>query len=329
MHLFRSTIFIVLFLLISSTSIISQDNIYAEINVDSAYSMVQSNINNPNFIILDVRTPGEYKPDHIENAVSLNYYNSDFKETLDTLIKTKKYLLHCKSGSRSAKAFKMMKDLKFKEVYNMQGGIVKWKNKAYPTTKEVFPILISVSPKDEGKFGKIDINEKDTINITITNFGNDTLKFSNFTDLSSTEFATDFDINKKLTGFDDYTFNIIYSPIDAIEDSVNFTLFSNGGELSYNLFGSGKNANTTFNTSNQLIVLYPNPTNSFINIESINDESISNIQILNIKGQLILKKIYNTKATQSIIDLSNFEKGLYIITIKSKDNVVVKRIVIK
>jgi len=302
-----------LILFISSYNIIIAQNIYADITADSAYSLVQANINNPNFIILDVRTPNEYYPEHLKNAVNLNFYNSDFAETLDTLIKSKKYLIHCHSGSRSGRAFNKMKELKFKEVYNMKGGISAWKNASYPVTDTLAPVLMKVSKDSFIDFGNIHIGYSDTIDITITNFGNDTLKFSNITDLSTTEFSTNFDINHTLTGFDDYTFQVYYIPTNYSSASTDFAIESNGGSLDYILYGYAQEA-ATKDISNSNIFVYPNPTNSTITISNTENINIDKAELYDMYG----KKIMNLKISfDKKTNLNYLQKGIYLLKLKT------------
>jgi len=100
-----------------------------------AYNLIQENKDNPNFVILDVRTPEEFLGEYIENAVNLDYNSDTFRNDLDKLDKNKTYLVHCKAGGRSEDALNIMKELDFREVYNMLGGISKWKSEELPTTK--------------------------------------------------------------------------------------------------------------------------------------------------------------------------------------------------
>lgn len=84
--------------------------------------------NNNEYIILDVRSPEEYNSDKIEGATNINFYDSNFNEQLNQLDKNKKYLIYCRSGSRSGKTLNLMKELEFKTVYNLDGGIIAWNN---------------------------------------------------------------------------------------------------------------------------------------------------------------------------------------------------------
>ena len=113
----------------------TQIQIIENITPEEAYILIQENKDNSNFVILDVRTPEEFLGEYIENAVNLDYYSDTFRNDLDKLDKNKTYLIYCRSGRRSENALNIMKELDFREVYNMLGGIIKWKSEGLPTTK--------------------------------------------------------------------------------------------------------------------------------------------------------------------------------------------------
>ncbi len=78
--------------------------------------------------VVDVRTPEEYKSGFIGNAVNYNVTDSvAFVNTISSLDKNKKYVLYCKSGRRSGKALVMMKNMGFRKVYHLKGGVAEWK----------------------------------------------------------------------------------------------------------------------------------------------------------------------------------------------------------
>jgi len=113
----------------------SQTQLFETVTPKEAHSLIKDNKANPNFIILDVRTAKEFANGHIEDAINIDYYSKDFVDELDRLDKTKTYLVYCRSGSRSTKAFNLMKELGFQRVYTMEGGIVRWQAERLPTTK--------------------------------------------------------------------------------------------------------------------------------------------------------------------------------------------------
>lgn len=84
----------------------------------------QNDINNG--ILVDVRTPEEYKEGHIDNALNINWFDSDFAKRISTLEKGKYIYVYCKKGGRSAKAAKFLDSLGYKKVVDLEGGYDAW-----------------------------------------------------------------------------------------------------------------------------------------------------------------------------------------------------------
>ncbi len=85
-----------------------------------------------NIQIIDVRTPQEFNEGHLENAVLMNYNSPEFKTAIDILDKNIPTYVYCLSGGRSSGAVNVMKEKGFKEVYNLNGGILSWKKNNFP-----------------------------------------------------------------------------------------------------------------------------------------------------------------------------------------------------
>ena len=83
--------------------------------------------------ILDVRTPAEWNEGIIEGATMANIYEQDFEAQLGKLDKEKPVAVYCKVGGRSGQAMAKMKELGFKEIYNLKGGMDAWKGAKKPT----------------------------------------------------------------------------------------------------------------------------------------------------------------------------------------------------
>lgn len=109
--------------------------IFKDITPKDAYFLIRNNKENQNFVIIDVRTSQEYVQGHIENATNLNSSSANFKEELNRLDKNKIYLIYCGTGHRSSKALSAMKELGFREVYNLSGGIGQWGIEGLPTER--------------------------------------------------------------------------------------------------------------------------------------------------------------------------------------------------
>ena len=116
----------------SSKTITTTPNV-PTISASNAYNLIQQNLNNPDFIILDVRTTDEFNSGHIAGAINIDYYSSNFQADIGKLDKNKKYLVYCRTGIRGAAATQIMIGLGFADVQNMAGGIIEWIQGGYPT----------------------------------------------------------------------------------------------------------------------------------------------------------------------------------------------------
>ncbi|MEO0060031.1 MAG: hypothetical protein RLZZ312_1678 [Bacteroidota bacterium] len=76
--------------------------------------------------LIDVRTPKEFEPQHIDNAININWNDAAFTENIAKLDKTKPVYIYCLAGSRSLQAANKMAELGFTKIINLEGGILKW-----------------------------------------------------------------------------------------------------------------------------------------------------------------------------------------------------------
>jgi rhodanese-related sulfurtransferase len=106
-----------------------------DLSVAEAYTMIQDNQGQDDFVILDVRTPAEFAEGHIEGAVLLDFNAGNFEVEVGKLDKDVRYLVYCRTSNRSGQAVNVMKNLGFKDVSDMDGGIVAWQSAGYPVVK--------------------------------------------------------------------------------------------------------------------------------------------------------------------------------------------------
>lgn len=84
--------------------------------------------------LVDVRTPGEYRKGHLANAININVNDNDFDTPIAQLDKSKTVYVYCLSGGRSSGAAATMRNVGFKEVIEMPGGMMEWRAKNLPET---------------------------------------------------------------------------------------------------------------------------------------------------------------------------------------------------
>src|SRR5690606_5746299 len=81
--------------------------------------------------LVDVRTPEEFSGGYIVGAQNIDYQSPTFEEDIRKLDKNKPVILYCKSGVRSSNCADIMIKAGFEKVYDLQGGISKWKHKGF------------------------------------------------------------------------------------------------------------------------------------------------------------------------------------------------------
>jgi rhodanese-related sulfurtransferase len=81
----------------------------------------------PGYVLLDVRTPEEYKNGFIAGAINIDVLEeTTFLKNIETLDKNNHYLIYCRSGRRSVTAAKLMQERGFKNLYDLESGISRW-----------------------------------------------------------------------------------------------------------------------------------------------------------------------------------------------------------
>jgi len=74
-----------------------------------------------NAALVDVRTPEEYLAGHMEDAINIDWYDSDFISKFSELPKNKSVYIYCKKGGRSAEAARVLDSIGY-TVIDLLGG---------------------------------------------------------------------------------------------------------------------------------------------------------------------------------------------------------------
>lgn len=86
---------------------------------------LKAELTHTNKQFIDVRTPGEFKGNHIRGFKNIPLHQLSEKANKD-LSKDNEVIIICQSGMRSQKASKILKKLGFTEVTNVKGGMGAW-----------------------------------------------------------------------------------------------------------------------------------------------------------------------------------------------------------
>lgn len=100
---------------------------------------LRERLNKGDVCLIDVREPGEYKTECIDEAclIPLGEFSADKLPSTDKAI-----VIHCRSGRRSADACaKLLQEKPDLEVYNLEGGILAWMESGHKVKKQGSNVL--------------------------------------------------------------------------------------------------------------------------------------------------------------------------------------------
>jgi rhodanese-related sulfurtransferase len=85
---------------------------------------LKQDLQSKDVVFIDVREPYEYEEGHIEGMINLPL--SSIQTEYKSLSKGAEIVIICRSGNRSMKAAKILKNVGFKNIVNVEGGIMSW-----------------------------------------------------------------------------------------------------------------------------------------------------------------------------------------------------------
>ena len=116
-----------IFLIVIGLGFVScKESSQTEIKVVSPAEM-KSLIEMDDVQLVDVRTKKEYSLEHIVKSQNIDVLSPTFDQEIIRLDKEKPVLVYCRSGKRSSECVEKLKDAGFVKIYDLSGGIAKWK----------------------------------------------------------------------------------------------------------------------------------------------------------------------------------------------------------
>ena len=99
-----------------------------EVTVEELKKMIDDK---EDFQLIDVREPSEFATANLKGEL---IPLSSVPQNVDKISKTKKVIVHCRSGKRSANAITFLENNHgYDNLYNLKGGILAWKDEIDPS----------------------------------------------------------------------------------------------------------------------------------------------------------------------------------------------------
>lgn len=106
---------------------------------EEAHRLMQQHRHDPDFVVLDVRTPAEVATGHLPNAINIDFHHDAFPQQLRRLDPQKTYLIYCRRGVRSDRTLHLMQEIGFQNVHNLLGGTHRWQQAGLPLVHVPIP----------------------------------------------------------------------------------------------------------------------------------------------------------------------------------------------
>ena len=128
-------LFVILFGFVLPSCRAQQEQNITALSPKEASNLIEKHKGDSDFVILDIRTPGEYQSGHLQNAFTIDFYSKSFADEIGRLDKEKSYLVYCRSGNRSARSMDLFKKLQFQKIYHLSSGIKGWMSEGLPLVR--------------------------------------------------------------------------------------------------------------------------------------------------------------------------------------------------
>lgn len=89
-------------------------------------SEFRKHVEGKNIQLVDVRTPKEFNSGHISKSKNIDFFSGRFNLEFAKLNQELPLYIYCRSGSRSRQASLKLANMGFKDIYDLQGGILKY-----------------------------------------------------------------------------------------------------------------------------------------------------------------------------------------------------------
>lgn len=127
--------YLVLFLIMVSLFLSAQSGDSLKYHSLDPYDFHLAYLRADSAMMIDVRERFEFRGKKIRDAVNMPS-TGNLEYVADTLSRNYSLFFYCTTDYRSEKVAGYFSDRGFKNVYNLQGGIVAWRKEGFPVTRQ-------------------------------------------------------------------------------------------------------------------------------------------------------------------------------------------------
>ena len=123
-------LFLVAIILYSFSSSAIGQNIYKSLSA-TEFSEYAKEVK---YTIIDIRTGREFREGHISGAINIDFFENSFDQVVSAY-RDRPLLVYARSSAQSKQAMDKLRYLNFKEVYELEDGLVAWKRANLPLAR--------------------------------------------------------------------------------------------------------------------------------------------------------------------------------------------------
>jgi len=104
----------------------------SKVELISAEKLAKEISNKKNIKLIDIRSEGEFRHEHIDGAINVSVDKlAEIETTADDSL-----VFNCMSGLRTKQCEDIFKNLEAKHIYILEGGLIAWKKASFATKKD-------------------------------------------------------------------------------------------------------------------------------------------------------------------------------------------------
>ena len=100
-----------------------------------------------NLVLIDTRSLKEFQISHLKGSEFVGYESFEASRMLH-ISKSSTVVIYCSVGYRSERIGKKIKEMGFKKVFNLSGGLFQWKNQGYTVVNNQNQVTDSIHAYD-------------------------------------------------------------------------------------------------------------------------------------------------------------------------------------